>query len=127
MDVSTLERMAGPTTARDIQSWAGNLLRRARKNAGLSQRDLAALAEVPQSTIGRIESGAMQPTLPMLSQVMIAMGRELRIRVEDFDDHDRVLDERAVQSPERHAHMERHRDELLAAVTDLSRSGNAVR
>lgn len=116
--MGTLELLAGPTTTRDICGWAGNLLRRTRTHAELSQRALADLARVPQSTVARIESGAMQPTLPMLSQLLIAMGKELRIRVEDFDDHDRVLDERATQSPQRHAQMGRHRDQLLGTVRE---------
>lgn len=127
MDMETLERLAGPTTSRDICSWAGNLLRRARTNAALSQRALAELADVPQSTVARIESGAMQPTLPMISQLLIAMGKELRIRVEDFDDHDRVLDERAVQAPERQARMERARDQLLDAVREHPSVGSVAR
>lgn len=125
--MSSLERLAGLTTTQDICAWAGNLLRRARAKAELSQRALAELADVPQSTVARIESGAMQPTLPMLSQLMIAMGKELRIGVEDFDDHDRVLDERAKRSLQRHAQMQRRRDQLLDAVGEDPRPDVASR
>lgn len=39
-----LERVAGPTTARDIESLAGNLVRRARKARGLDLSEVAAAA-----------------------------------------------------------------------------------
>jgi transcriptional regulator with XRE-family HTH domain len=57
-----------------------------------TQRQLADAAGVPQSTIGRIESGAMQPTLPLLDRIVVSAGLELRTRLEPYDDHDDVLD-----------------------------------
>jgi hypothetical protein len=39
----------GPTTAGQVERLAGNLLRIARARAGMSQRDLAEIAHVPQS------------------------------------------------------------------------------
>jgi transcriptional regulator with XRE-family HTH domain len=56
---------------------AGTLLRRERRRSAASQAEVAARAGVPQSTISAYESGARQPTLPMLSKLLEAMGAEL--------------------------------------------------
>ena len=59
---------------------------------GMSQRELAEAAQVPQSTIARIESGARQPSLPLLVRILAAVDLEPRIRLEAYDAHDDVLD-----------------------------------
>jgi transcriptional regulator with XRE-family HTH domain len=61
----------------DVMDAAGSLVRRARRRANLSQRDLAARAEVPQSTVGRIESGSTDPRASTLSKLLQACGFEL--------------------------------------------------
>lgn len=63
-----------------------------RAKRGWTQRQLAEVARVPQSTIGRIESGAMQPTLPLLDRIIVSADLEVRTRLEPYDDHDDVLD-----------------------------------
>ena len=50
------------------------LLRRARRLADLSQRELARLAGVSHSTVGRMESGAIVPVLPSLQRMLAAAG-----------------------------------------------------
>lgn len=116
-----LERVAGPTTARDIESLAGNLLRRARRARGLELIQVAAAAQVPVETVAGIEAGEVQPSLPELVLILISIRKELRIRIEDFDDHDKVLDERTAHFPERQRAMEEHRDRLLDNVTEEQR------
>lgn len=54
------------------------MLRSARRRAGLSQRDLAERAGVPQSTIGRIETGVLDPRATTLDRLLRACGEELR-------------------------------------------------
>lgn len=54
-----------------------NLLRHARLHAGMSQRALAARAGVPQSTVARIELGAVAPRADTLEKLLFAAGREL--------------------------------------------------
>lgn len=109
----TLTELAGPTTAGYIELYAAALLKDARLQAGLSQRELARRAKVPASTIGRIERGTQQPTVPFLCQLILATGFELRIGLQPFDDHDLVLDLRAAADPERQAAAERARDAFL--------------
>jgi transcriptional regulator with XRE-family HTH domain len=82
----------GPTTTGHVERLAGNVLRIARARTGMSQRELAEAAHVPQSTIARIESGARQPSLPLLARILAAVDQELRITVGKYDPHDDILD-----------------------------------
>ncbi|WP_165549725.1 helix-turn-helix domain-containing protein [Kribbella speibonae] len=61
---------------------AGELVRRAREEAGLSRSALAARAGVPTSTVSRIEAGSSDPTLTMLSRLIAATGRQLSIAMD---------------------------------------------
>ncbi|HEL9635178.1 TPA: helix-turn-helix transcriptional regulator [Streptococcus suis] len=49
-----------------------------REAAGYSQRELAELAHVPQSTIARIEKGA-NTSIDTLSKIAKALGKELKV------------------------------------------------
>ena len=94
----------GPTTQRDTERLAGNMLRLARAQRGWSQRQLAEAAGVPVSTVARIESGARQPSLVTVSRLLAAADLELRARLEPYDDHDDVLDARhAALTPDEQA------------------------
>ena len=57
----------------------GMLLRRARTRAGMTQRSLAARAGVPQSTVGRIETGAIEPRIDTLLRLLRASGHDLEL------------------------------------------------
>ena len=50
----------------------------ARQNAGLTQRELADLSHVPQSTIARIERGD-NVTFDKLAEIAHAMGKTIKI------------------------------------------------
>lgn len=106
----------GPTKASDTELVAASLLKLARSQAGLTQRALAAAAGVPQSTVARIESGAMQPTVPLLYRILAGADLEPRVRLEAYDDHDDVLDQLAKKFPKKQERMERSRDEMLTAL-----------
>jgi predicted transcriptional regulator len=58
---------------------ASRLLRTARRRAGLSQRELADLAGVPQPAIARIESGRVQPRVDTLGRLLRACGWDLEV------------------------------------------------
>jgi len=47
---------------------------------GLSQRDLAALCDMPQSTVARIEANKTNPTLDTLLLIMRKLGLTLTVR-----------------------------------------------
>ncbi|KEP42275.1 hypothetical protein LAUMK4_05701 [Mycobacterium persicum] len=80
-----------PRTQHSIDAWAGNILRIARAKTGLTQRQLAAKAGVPYSTIAKIESGVRQPTHPTLAKILAAVDLALSTRLIPYDDHDDVL------------------------------------
>ncbi len=107
----------GPTTARYVDRLAGNLLRRARAEKDLTQRELASLAGVPQSTVARIEAGTQQPSLPLLARVLAAVDLEPRIALAPYDAHDDVLDAAEARlSPAEREEQTQAQDEFLAAL-----------
>lgn len=56
---------------------AALLLRQARRQAGLTQRELAVRAGVPQATVGRIEAEQVAPRADTLEGLLRATGQEL--------------------------------------------------
>jgi predicted transcriptional regulator len=55
------------------------LLRYARRSAAMTQRQLAASAGLPQSTVARIESGRLQPRWETMTRLLHATGHSLEI------------------------------------------------
>ena len=53
------------------------ILRQARRRAGLTQRQLASKAGVPQPMVARIESGAVIPRVDTLDRLLEACGEGL--------------------------------------------------
>ena len=74
-----------------MSTWGGNLIKLARHDAGLSQRELARRAGTSQAAIAAYESGRRSPTLETLARVVRAAGQDLRIHVVPYDDHDDVM------------------------------------
>jgi transcriptional regulator with XRE-family HTH domain len=58
---------------------SANILRHARRRAGLTQVELARLAGVPQSTVGRIETNRINPTLGTMRLLLNAAGQDLEL------------------------------------------------
>jgi transcriptional regulator with XRE-family HTH domain len=56
---------------------AARVLRQARRRAGLTQRELAGKAGVPQSQVAKIESGAVVPRVDTLDRLLEACGEGL--------------------------------------------------
>jgi uncharacterized protein len=61
---------------------AGSLLRDARHRAQLSQAELARRASTTQSVVSAYESGARQPSVPMLQRLVAAAGLDLAMFVQ---------------------------------------------
>lgn len=61
---------------------ASETLRLARRAAGLSQTQLAQLADTSQSAIAAYETGAREPTLPVLDRMIRATGHRLNVTLE---------------------------------------------
>ena len=73
------------------------LLREARKRSGLTQAELAKRAGVPQSTVGRIESGVRVPSTELLERLIRAAGLELRVALGEPDPGTQSLFERTLR------------------------------
>lgn len=59
----------------------GKVLRQARDEAGLSQRELAQRAGLTASTVSRYESGAQLPSVALLDRLLAGCGRDLEVRL----------------------------------------------
>ena len=104
----------GARSQRSIDAWAGNVLRVARAKTGLSQRELAAKAGVPYSSIAKIEAGARQPTHPTIAKILAAADLSLSTHLVPYDDHDDVLWEQDQQrSTQERAEIQRRLAQLV--------------
>ena len=74
-----------------------NLVREARKRAGLTQLALSKRAHVPQSTIAQIESGARIPSTDMVERLVRVAGLEIRVGLEEPDRETGSLFERTLR------------------------------
>ncbi|MBP5988637.1 MAG: helix-turn-helix transcriptional regulator [Piscinibacter sp.] len=64
-----------------VASAFGSIVRQTRLDAGVSQEELAHLAQVERSYLGRLERGESQPTLFVVLKVAAALGCEGRFLV----------------------------------------------
>jgi len=74
-----------------LPSPSAALLQLARLKAGLTQRDLAERAGVPDTMISAYERDQRQPTLATLLRLLRAAGFDLRLHLSAYDPHDDVL------------------------------------
>ena len=63
---------------------AAQIIARIRAERGLSMSSLAVLAGVPTSTISRIESGHIEPTLGMIRRIALGAGYHLHVQYLDL-------------------------------------------
>lgn len=98
-----------------MSTWAGDLIKLARRDGGLSQRELARLAGTSQGAIAAYESGRRSPTLETLARIVRAAGQDLRIQVVAYDDHDDAMAAYEASLPnETRAALQRERTRLRA-------------
>ena len=71
-----------------MDTWAGSLIKLARLQRGLSQRDLARRSATSQPTIAAYEAGRKDPSLSTLTRILRAAGLDPRIRLVPTEDHD---------------------------------------
>jgi len=89
--------------SRDVtESRSGALIRQARQRAGLSQAQVARRAGVTQSVVSAYESGARQPSLPMLERLVAATGLELELAVRECGGHESIEPGRLRDHVQRH-------------------------
>jgi len=64
----------------------GELVREARRRAGLTQRELAERAGTTQSAIARLEAGRTSPSLERLEWLLKLCGFSMIVRLMPYDD-----------------------------------------
>jgi predicted transcriptional regulator len=101
---------------------AARVLRQARRRAGLTQRQLASKAGVPQPMVARIESGAVMPRVDTLDRLLEACGEGL----ESHPRPGRGLDRTGYRELLRTSPRERIR-QAAEAASGLARLHEAVR
>ena len=74
----------------DADSAAGGLIAEARVLAGLSQRELARRAKTSAAAIANYENGHQQPRFDTLMRIIGAAGYELRCKVAEPDEQNRL-------------------------------------
>lgn len=79
------ERLAAPEAQQAYQAAArafrlGEDVRRLRIARGMSQQELAARMDLPQSVVARLEAGGVEPRLSTLDRVAHALGVDLEVR-----------------------------------------------
>ena len=65
-----------------------DLVREARKRAGLTQRELAARAGTTQSAVARLESGGTTPSFDLVLRLVRLCGLDLDLQLVAYDDSD---------------------------------------
>lgn len=83
-DYKTYVKTVDPIIANDIEeietiSAIVTAMIQQRKNLGLSQRDLAKLCDMPQSSVARIESGKIIPKLDTIVRLLKQLGLKLTV------------------------------------------------
>ena len=83
----------------------GELVREARRRAGLTQTELAERAGTTQSAIARLESGRTSPALEQVERLLRLCGFQLIVELAPYDDSDIVQAEAQLRrTPEDRAH-----------------------
>jgi transcriptional regulator with XRE-family HTH domain len=103
-----------------------DLVRDARRRAGLSQAQLAERAGVPRSTVGRIESGARIPSTELVERLVRAAGLQISVFLSEPDPDMETLFERTLRrSPaERLADATRIARFVLRGRREVSAAGD---
>jgi transcriptional regulator with XRE-family HTH domain len=104
----------------------GRVLRYARRRAGLTQRDLARLADVPQPAIARIESGSVSPRMSTLLPLIAATGFSLELTPRIGEGVDRSLIRGALsRTPEERIRAATAAARSLVSFTDAVRASRS--
>jgi transcriptional regulator with XRE-family HTH domain len=76
-----------------------DLVREARRRAGLTQRELAELAGTTQSSIARLEGGRTSPSFDLVVRLVRLCGFRLDVALEPYDDSDVAQAEALLRRP----------------------------
>ena len=105
----------------------GRALRDARRRAGLTQRELAGRAGVPQPAIARIERGTISPRIDTLTRLLAAAGAALEVTPRLGEGVDRGLIRAALQrTPEERVRAAGKAGTNLARLLEEARRGSGT-
>jgi transcriptional regulator with XRE-family HTH domain len=96
----------------------GDLVREARRRAGLTQAELAEKAETTQSAIARLEAGRTSPSFDLVLRLLKLCGFRLDVSLDPYDDSDLAQAE---------ALLRRSVDERVEWLEDFVRSAEEMR
>ncbi len=96
----------------------GDLVREARRRAGMTQAELAEKAETTQSAIARLESGRTSPSFDLVLRLLKLCGFRLDVSLDPYDDSDLAQAE---------ALLRRSVDERVEWLEDFVRSAQEMR
>jgi transcriptional regulator with XRE-family HTH domain len=88
-----------------------DLVREARRRAGLTQQELAERTGTTQSAIARLESGRTSPSFDLVLKLIKAAGFRLDVALDPYDDSDIAQAEALLRLP-----VDERLDYLVAAV-----------
>ncbi len=101
---------------------AARILRYARHKAGLSQRELATRAGVPQPTVARIESGSVVPRVDTLDRLLFACGMSLEVMPRIGEGVDETLPAGALElSPAQRANHAARTSNEISRIARIAR------
>ena len=107
---------------------SARIVEEARRRAGLTQRDLAALAGTSQAAIARMERGLVSPTLGTLLRVAAAAGFELKATLVPLAPADPVIEayKRDVDRSLLRENLKRSVDQRIRSLIELEEFGNEL-
>lgn len=107
----------------------GSLIRRARRRAGLTQKELAELLSTSQSLVARWENGIVEPPFETVIHAVRTCGLDVSLGLFTYDDqHDALIDSNLRLSPkDRLERMLQSRDALDALRHSAKRKNPADR
>lgn len=88
----------------------GELIRRVRKETGITQAELARLAHTKQPAIARIETGTANPTFHTIEYLLAVMGRSLVLNVRPIEASETGIDSTLIYRNLRLSPADRLRD-----------------
>lgn len=102
------------------ETYSRHLIRMARRDAGLTQVELAKRARTSQAAVSAYESGRRSPSVETLCRILAAAGFEVRMRLVEPDRHDatRAIAESLLPADELKAFTERERRRVARHRTD---------
>ena len=106
----------------------GSTIQQARRQAGLTQRQLADRAGTSQPAIARLEQGRASPTIATLERLAAAAGFTLRVSLAPKPPIDPVVElyKRDVDRTLLRENLRKSVDERLKSLAELQELGNEV-